>query len=129
MGHGYTGKCKDCGHESRVNNGGGFVFHLLHCERCGREKRIGFEKFLELHKRYVKGLGGPWTIFTMDFDKSVQDDPTIEPISRDEYFEGISLVAGKCRCRGRYRMDAPPRCPKCRSTSLEHTEGLEIMYD
>jgi len=32
--------CRACGHKSNVDEGGGFVFHLLHCDRCGDGKSI-----------------------------------------------------------------------------------------
>ena len=37
-------------------------------------------------------------------------------------------VEGKCGCGGRFTFDAPPRCPKCRSTDYEDL-GNHIDYD
>lgn len=35
-----------------------------------------------------------------------------------------------CRCGGYFTIDAPPRCPECRSTDLERDPGgYEVMYD
>lgn len=35
-----------------------------------------------------------------------------------------------CECGGRFTLEAPPRCPKCRSTDLERDpSGYEVMYD
>ena len=35
-----------------------------------------------------------------------------------------------CDCGGTFTSDAPPHCPKCRSTELERDpSGYEIMYD
>jgi hypothetical protein len=35
MGTEHGAKCKKCGHSFGVSEGGGFVFHMLHCDRCG----------------------------------------------------------------------------------------------
>jgi len=40
MGYSLTAICKDCGTEFRVSEGGGFFFHLLHCDVCGKDKSI-----------------------------------------------------------------------------------------
>ncbi len=35
-----------------------------------------------------------------------------------------------CKCGGTFSTDAPPRCPKCRSTNLKRDpDGIEILYD
>ena len=41
--------CDNCGHKFEVNCGGGFIFHLLHCDKCGKEKSILFEESGEAH--------------------------------------------------------------------------------
>jgi predicted Zn-ribbon and HTH transcriptional regulator len=33
--------------------------------------------------------------------------------------KALEAFAGKCLCGGSFRVDAPPRCPKCKSTELE----------
>jgi Zn finger protein HypA/HybF involved in hydrogenase expression len=119
MGHTYGAKCGECGAEFEVSEGGGFTFHLLHCDRCGKGKSISFDKIGELHLRYVKGLDMPYSTVTWDSDRFIQETYTGEPISEAEYHQEIEKLTRKCRCGGRYRFDAPPRCPKCRSTDIE----------
>jgi hypothetical protein len=51
-------KCKDCGFKFTVNEGGGFKFHLLHCDRCGESKAVVFDELGDMHWRYLKGRGG-----------------------------------------------------------------------
>jgi predicted Zn-ribbon and HTH transcriptional regulator len=35
-----------------------------------------------------------------------------------------------CGCGGTFTSDAPPRCPKCRSTSFEQDpDGMSMIYD
>ncbi len=35
---------------------------------------------------------------------------------------------GKCSCGGKFLVDAPPRCPKCKPTDIEEGE-VDILYD
>ncbi len=128
MGHRVESKCLDCGATFQVNHDGGFTFHLVRCDRCGRTKAIGFEKLGELHIRYLKGLETPYSMATAKLDAMARELPSGPPISEDEYHEGVELVAGRCRCRGKYRLDAPPRCPKCRSMKISE-RGITVMYD
>ncbi len=34
----------ECGHRFKVNEGGGFTFFRLHCDKCGRGKYIDHEQ-------------------------------------------------------------------------------------
>ncbi len=128
MGHQVQAKCLDCGSTFTVNHDGGFFFHLIRCDKCGRTKSIGFDELGELHLRYLKGLPGPYCIASLEQDRNIREYARVEPISEHEYQRGIEAIAGKCRCRGKYTLDAPPRCPKCRSTRVE--EGnITCDYD
>jgi predicted RNA-binding Zn-ribbon protein involved in translation (DUF1610 family) len=43
---------------------------------------------------------------------------------------GEPPTAPACECGGRFTMDAPPRCPNCRSTELARDpDGISILYD
>lgn len=128
MGHEVQSKCLDCGSDFFVRQGGGFFFHLLRCNRCGKTKSIGFNRLGELHQRYLKGLPGPYCVASSDHDRKVQAEAQVEPISEDEYHASIEAMVGKCRCGGKYTLDAPPRCPRCRSTRVEEGE-ITVMYD
>jgi len=44
VGRSVESKCLDCGKSFTASYGGGFTFHLLHCDKCGKEKSIGFDK-------------------------------------------------------------------------------------
>jgi hypothetical protein len=68
-GHQFGAVCSACGERFTVCEGGGFFFHLLHCNKCGKEKSIGFKDLGEIHLRYVKGLPGPYCVASMDSDK------------------------------------------------------------
>jgi len=126
MGKRVRAKCLKCGERFEFDDGGGFLFHLLRCDRCGKTKSIGFDDIPELHARYIKGLPGPYSVVSAEHDRRIQQDPTIRPISEEEYRKGVEEFAGLCSCKGRFRFDAPPRCPKCRSTDVER--GQTTMY-
>jgi hypothetical protein len=128
MGHTFGAKCKNCGTEFEASEGGGFTFHLLHCDQCGKDKSISFDKLGDLHLRYVKGLDVPYSSFSWELDKSIQRNYPGEPISEADYYKEIEKLIRKCRCGGRYRFDAPPRCPKCRSTDFEQGP-MGVLYD
>ena len=128
MGHRNGARCLDCGEDFSVDHGGGFTFHLLRCDRCGKAKQIGFDKIEDLHNRYLKGLKGPYAVATMAHDKWVRENCEGEPLSEEEYHKAIEEFAGSHRCRGKYRFDAPPRCPKCRSLNIEEGETM-MCYD
>jgi hypothetical protein len=42
------------------------------------------------------------------------------------YHQGIETIAGHCSCKGNFTLDAPPRCPNCRSARL--SEGGPVMF-
>jgi len=128
MGYEVDAKCLDCGTTSTVDHGGGFSFHLVRCDKCGRTKSIGFDQLGELHLRYLKGLKWTYCVATSEHDEHVRKHLPVEPISEDEYHSGIDAMAGKCRCGGKYNLDAPPRCPKCRSTRIEEGDVF-LNYD
>jgi hypothetical protein len=118
----------DCGAVFTVGHGGGFSFHLLRGDSCGQTRSIGFDELGELHLRYLKGLPGPYCIASAEYDEHVRKHAPVEPISEEEYHKRVEALAGECECGGRYRLDAPPRCPECRSARIEEGE-IEAMYD
>jgi hypothetical protein len=110
--------CRACGLKSDVSEGGGFVFHLLHCDRCGDAKSISFEEIGEPHLRYLKGLPGSYAMATRRHDEWVKKNYPGEPLSEAEYYAAVEEIVGRCECGGSYKFDVPPRCPKCRSADL-----------
>jgi hypothetical protein len=58
----------DCGVRWRQSVGGGFLFHLLHCDRCGAERRIRFDEIEDENLRRRKGLAGRWKVATAEAD-------------------------------------------------------------
>lgn len=109
--------CRTCGTRFQVRTGGGFHFDLLHCDTCGKAKNIGHHELGEIHLRFVKGLPGPYAVARSAMDRRIQREYPGEPLTRDEYAAAAEATLEPCTCGGRFRYDAPARCPGCRSTS------------
>jgi hypothetical protein len=130
MGHSYRAYCRKCRSSFAVKEGGGFFFHLLHCDTCGTERNIGFNEIGEPHLRYLKGLEGPYCGISSEHDQYVRENYPGEPMTMEEYHQAVEELCGKCNCGGRYRFEAPPRCPKCRREYLKTgREGIVVFYD
>jgi hypothetical protein len=98
--------CTNCGTRCTVREGGGFFFEIVHCERCGRAKSVGFDELGSL--------------------SPIQGADT----QSEAYRSAVERIAGRHRCSGHYRLKAPPRCPRCRSTDLEvDLDGPFLQYD
>ncbi|MFH1551031.1 MAG: hypothetical protein ABIH04_10790 [Planctomycetota bacterium] len=121
MGTEYRAKCRKCGRNFTVRTGGGFVFELLHCDRCGKERSITFEEIGEPHFRYARGLEetGCAVVHSKGYDEYVRKHHPVAPLSEEEYEKAVEKIAGRCRCGGRFRFDVPHRCPKCGSGDVE----------
>ncbi|SRR6266498_855525 len=122
--------CKNCRHHFVVEEGGGFFFHLLRCDRCARTKSTGFAELGDLHLAYLKGLPGPYAMASWQHDLQVKAEYSGPALSEPEYHAAIESPLKRHKCGGRFQFDASPRCPKCRSTELEpDPDGPMILYD
>jgi hypothetical protein len=128
MGVKYRAECKECGCKFQASDGGGFFFHLLHCDVCGKSKNVSFEEIGEPHIRYVKGLKTPYAMATAENDRQIQEEYPGKPLSEKSYHIAVEKMAGKCRCGGAFKFNAKPRCPKCRSIKLIQGE-ITLFYD
>ena len=128
MGQSFKATCKKCKKKFPANDGGGFFFHKLHCDKCGKEKDIAFEKLGDTHLRYLKGLEGPYSVVSSEHDKYVRENYLGEPLKEEEYNKAVEEFAGKCKCGGQFSMEAPIRCPKCKSDDIDLGEAV-INYD
>jgi hypothetical protein len=99
MGQNYSVICAQCSHEFGISKGGGFVFHLLHCDGCGKSKSISFEKIGEPHLRYLKGLPGPYCMATREQHKLLFDwlDKEWFNCSRKFYNEEVQTMRGNSK--------------------------------
>ena len=129
MGKEYQAICKMCNNKFHVRDGGGFFFHVLHCDKCGRDKEISFDEIGEPHLHFLKGLKGCYSVASSEDDRLVRENYPGESISEKVYFQVIEKTMGKCSCGGNFKMNAPVRCPKCRSTEIEDTGEIYILFD
>ena len=113
MGHRARAKCLDCGASFTVNQGGGFAFHLLRCDKCGKTKTVGFDLLWDIHDRYWKGVKSRQNGAVSEHDKPVSEQVDVAFVSKEEYHREVEKIAGKCKFGGQHGFDAPPRCPKC----------------
>jgi hypothetical protein len=66
---------------------GGFT-HVLHCDSCGEAKTIPFDEIWELHLQFLKGLEGPYSVASAEYDDYVQKYAPVEPISKTNITKG-----------------------------------------
>jgi len=117
MGSGAGYICKSCGTSFGASEGGGFYFDLLHCDTCGETHTVRHEDLGDIHLGFVKGLPGPYAVTRAAMDRQIRQGYPGAPLSRDEYHAAAEATLDPCPCGGRFRYDAPARCPGCRSTS------------
>jgi len=157
MGSSYHVTCVQCGHTFDVMKGDGWYFHLLRCDSCGLVRTVNFKEVKEARLRLIKGGPEPlrtrafddfttwlkaaqpktpfWSKFrgkkaSTDLDNEIKDIYARAPFSAEEYRKAVERVAGTCpHCGGSFKFDAPPRCPKCRSTELKYDTAPFVMYD
>jgi hypothetical protein len=109
--------CRVCATAFRLRQGGGFFFDLLQCDGCGGTQSVAHEDLGDIHLRFVKGLGHPHAVARAEMDRRIQSEYPGEPLSRDKYHAAAEATLDPCPCGGRFRYDAPARCPTCGSTS------------
>jgi len=112
-----------------ANYGGGFFFHLLRYDRCGKELHVMFSEIADLHARFVAGLPGPYSVAFAKQDKLIKELLGIEPLDKSAYHSLIEERVAPCACGGTFSFDAPSRCPKCGSSDIEKTGEMLTYYD
>jgi len=81
--------------------------------------------------RYPIRMGGGFVCHDLHCDKCGKEKTVTfrEVDEAPSKYRSFEEYAGKCECGGNYTMDAPPRCPNCRSTNFEHDFTKFILYD
>lgn len=131
MGSMFGAVCGACGFHFVVHEGGGFTFEILRCDACGRERTIPHSKVRALHEAF----DAPWWEEPAGArpKKRVKPARTKAPTPRmtfEEYHAKLAEFAGPCKCGGRFAVEAPIRCPKCKSREFsEDPTGPMSMYD
>ena len=130
MGTQIAHRCESCSASFEISEGGGFVFDLLHCERCGAAREVGHDEMGDIHLGYVKGLDGPYAVVRAESDERIRREYTGEPLTEAGYQAAVEGLLDPCACGGSFRYDAPARCPGCGSTQEQWTEGtVQAIYD
>jgi hypothetical protein len=81
-------------HSFDVNSGGGFFFHLLHCDICGKKMSMRFDEIEEPHLRYFKEPLGPYCVASSKFDEHLKRNYPGEPMSEEEFHTEVEQIAG-----------------------------------
>lgn len=122
--------CGSCRASFSVSEGGGFTFHLLHCDLCGAEVTVGFAELGRTHQRYVAGLDTPHCLAAQEQDRAAQLSFPGDPLDEKAYHAAVEATAGRCGCGGRFTLEASPRCPRCGSASYEEDpDGEHVHFD
>lgn len=129
MGFREQAHCNQCDTDFWASYLGGFRFHLLHCDQCGKNKFMSFEELGEIHHRFLKGHDGPYSSITPKADRFIHENYQGDPLSKDQYLLKIEEMAGSCECGGRFTFAADPRCPKCRCLDFTTDPDKYEMYD
>jgi hypothetical protein len=112
--------------------GGGFYFDLLHCESCGKAQDVSHRDLGEIHLGFIKGLPGPYAVARAAMDAEIQARYRGPVLNREEYHAAVEGSLEACACGGRFRYDAPTRCPTCHSTSEQWDRDPsrgKVLYD
>ena len=120
--------CSECGTRFTVSSGGGFLFHLLHCDKCGQDKSITFEEIGEPHLAFLKGLDGPYSVASREHDEHVRRTYQGEALSKEEYHDQVEDMVGQCSCGGQFRFGARARCPHCKSSDWEEDPQSDFLH-
>src|SRR4029079_4787311 len=99
-----------------IQKGGGFFFDLLHCDRDGRARNVAHRDMGDTHLGFIKGLSTPCAVSRSALDKAIRETFEGPVLAGEEYHAAVENSLEPCPCGGRYRYDAPSRCPSCGST-------------
>jgi hypothetical protein len=93
--------CRHCRTVFKACDGGGFFFHLLHCQKCGTDMPV-----------------------TQD---EMGDAFGAEQEIRDAW---VATNVPPCSCGGRFTFSAKARCPTCHADDWDTGNvKLEMLYD
>ena len=120
--------CRKCGVEFEIRDGGGFVFHLLHCDTCGVEKAVMHEDLGDVFRGYIKGLDVPYAIATAGRDEHIRQTYEGPAVSAADFNAGVEKAAGTCKCGGTFKLEATARCPNCRSMEYDEAPGSSMAF-
>jgi len=95
--------------------------HLLHCVRCGRDKRITRADLKACYYRYLTTLLTSPALGLRNLAPPIRPLFSDEQIDTRKYIHMVEHLAGSCICGATFRFSGKPRCPQCRS-AINRTE-------
>jgi hypothetical protein len=115
----YEAVCARCDHHFGVCEGHDRRFHVLHCVRCGRDKRIRLKDIREYYNRYlITRLRSPAPEKQRPADEAVRPQFLDDQLDMKKYMVMVEHLAGLCVCGAGFRFSGKTRCPRCRSTAI-----------
>jgi Zn ribbon nucleic-acid-binding protein len=111
--------CIRCDHTFTIHEETGSKAHLLHCVRCGRDKRIRLSDLKEWYHQHLSSLHSPIAPTASSTKETVRPLFADDHIDIRKYQFMVEHLAGSCICGAVFRFSAKPRCPKCRSTVIQ----------
>lgn len=115
--------CMKCSHAFAVHEERSQRAHLLHCVRCGRDKRIVLSDLKDHYHRYIRTLLSPSPAGIQSGKEPVTPLFSDEHLDIRKYTYMVEHLAGSCVCGAVFRFSGKPRCPKCRSTVIRTEQG------
>ena len=92
--------------------------HLLHCVRCGRDKRITRADLKACYYRYISTLLTSPLLGMRSLAAPIRPLFSDEQIDTRKYIHMVEHLAGSCICGATFRFSGKPRCPRCRSAII-----------
>ena len=92
--------------------------HLLHCVRCGRDKRITRADLKAYYYRYLTTLLTAPALGIRNLAEPIRPLFSDEQIDTRKYIYMVEHLAGSCICGAAFRFSGKPRCPRCRSAII-----------
>jgi hypothetical protein len=100
--------CRSCAHTFPASEGGGFDFESLRCDRCGAGTAVEYQAIWDTYLAMLKG---------------------IKPLMPEPNGADWRTYPGEPITGGRFKFDAPLRCPACGSVSVVDDGTETIMFD
>ena len=105
--------CVKCRTRFDVRQGSSKTYHILHCNRCGREKKVSVNDLPEFCRHslieYIRAC-------TFSSENSSDTIASTAPIDERKYRFMVEHRAGLCVCGSMFKFSGKARCPNCRSS-------------
>lgn len=111
--------CMKCNNTFTINEETSQKAHLLHCIRCGRDKRIGPADLKDIYLRSLASLLTTPMLGIKSLAEPVRPLFSEEMIDNRKYTCMVEHLAGSCICGAVFRFSGKPRCPICRSAVIQ----------